>query len=551
MKIIAALISSLFLVLALLICTAPSSADGPPRSHITILATTDLHGNIYPIDYNTNKPDARGLARVATIVKQARKEKPDLLLLDSGDTIQGTPLTFYHAKMNNKPPDPMMLSMNAIGYDAMAVGNHEHEFGFDVLNKARNEARFPWLSANTYNKGTDQTYFEPFIVKQMNGVRIGIIGLTTPGVPNLDDPERFYSKIELREPVSEAKKWTAVLRDKEHVDLVVIVMHMGLETDLRTGNAFPGQMPNENAAFAIAEHVPGVDVILMGHTHREVPSLYINGVLLAQAEKWGHFIARVDVYLEKADRWRVVAKSARTIPVGEQVEPDSEILHIAEPYHRETQAWLDQVIGESAVEMKAGEERFGDTAILDLVQRVQLESGNADVSTAMTLNSKARIPKGPVTVRDIIGLYEYEATTVVIEVTGKQLKEALEHSARHFGAYKLNTPPAELVDEKFPSYTYDVAEGISYELDISKPVGQRVRNMSFRGKPVTPTQRLRLATNNYRVNGGAGYTMFKDTRVLWRSTKELRELIIDWIKRNGHIPTTPTNNWRLLPETAR
>jgi 2',3'-cyclic-nucleotide 2'-phosphodiesterase/3'-nucleotidase len=484
-------------------------------------------------------------------VKQARKEKPDLLLLDSGDTIQGTPLTFYHAKMNNKPPDPMMLSMNAIGYDAMAVGNHEHEFGFDVLNKARNEARFPWLSANTYIKGTDQTYFEPFIVKQVNGVRIGILGLTTPGVPNLDDPERFYSKVELREPVSEAKKWTAVLRDKERVDLVVIVMHMGLEADLRTGEAFPGQMPSENAALAIAEHVPGVDVILMGHTHREVPSLYINGVLLAQAEKWGHFIARVDVYLEKSDHWRVVAKSARTIAVGEQVAADPEVLRIIEPYHRETQSWLDQVIGESAVEMKAGEERFHDTAILDLVHRVQLEAGNADVSTAMTLNSKARIPKGAVTVRDIVGLYEYEATPVVIEVTGKQLKEALEHSARHFGAYKPNTPPAELVDERFPGYTYDVAEGITYELDISKPVGQRIRNMSFRGKPVTPTQRLRLATNNYRVNGGAGYTMFKEARVLWRSTKELRELIIDWVKRNGHIPTKATNNWRLLPETAR
>ena len=138
---------------------ATPSADEPLRSHITILSTTDLHGNIYPIDYNTNQPDARGLARVATVVKQARKEKPDLLLLDSGDTIQGTPLTYYHAKIDNKPPDPMMTVMSAMGYDAMAVGNHEYEFGWDVLNKARAEARFPWLSANTYKKGTDQTYF--------------------------------------------------------------------------------------------------------------------------------------------------------------------------------------------------------------------------------------------------------------------------------------------------------------------------------------------------------------------------------------------------------
>jgi 2',3'-cyclic-nucleotide 2'-phosphodiesterase/3'-nucleotidase len=538
-----------------LACVATSSGDEPvklARSHITILSTTDLHGNIYPIDYNTNTPDMRGLARVSTVVKQARKEKPDLLLLDSGDTIQGTPLTYYHAKINNIPPDPMMTVMSAMGYDAMAVGNHEYEFGWDVLNKARGEARFPWLSANTYEKGTDQTYFEPFMVKQVAGVRIGILGLTTPGMPSLDDPERYYSKIEVREPVSEAQKWVAVLRQKEHVDLVIITMHMGLEADLRTGEKYPGQMPNENAALAIAQQVSGVDVILMGHTHREVPSLYINGVLLAQAEKWGRFVARVDLYLEKpAGRWQVAAKASCTIPVDDKVPTDPEVIRIAEPYHRATQAWLGRVIGESSVEMRAGEERFRDTAILDLVQRVQLEAGHADVAMSMSLNAKARIPKGAVTVRDIIGLYEYEAVPIVVEVTGKQLKEALEHSARHFGEYKPNTPLTELIDERFPAYTYDVAEGMAYELDISRPVGDRIQNMRFRGKPVEPTQKLRLATITFRVNGGAGYTMFKDARVIWRSSKELRELIIEWVKHNVHIPTVATNNWRLLPDTTR
>jgi 2',3'-cyclic-nucleotide 2'-phosphodiesterase / 3'-nucleotidase len=554
MRLIRTLISTSILALALLLLAAICGAQEPARAVITVLSTTDLHGNIYPIDYNTNKPEARGLARVATVVKQARKEKPDLLLLDSGDTIQGTPLTFHHARINNKPADPMMTVMNALGYDAMAVGNHEYEFGLDVLNKARSEARFTWLSANTYKKGTDQPYFEPFIIKQVNGVRIGILGLTTTGMPSLDNAELTYSKIDVREPLSEAKKWTALLRNKEQVDLVVIAMHMGLEADLRTGEMFPGQMPNENAALAIANEVPGVDVILMGHTHREIPSVYINGVLLAQADKWGRSIARVDVYMEKktpTGRWRVLAKSGRTIPVVEQAQPDPEVLRIAEPYHRETQAWLDQVIGDSSVELKAGEERFRDTAILDLVQRVQLEADNADVSTAMSLNPNARIPKGPVTIRDIIGLYEYEAAPIVVEVTGRVLKEALEHSSRHFGTYIPNRRLLELIDERFPSYTYDVAEGITYDLDISKPVGQRIQNMRFRGQLVSATQKLRLATNTFRVNGGAGYTMFKGAPVVSRSSKELRELIIDWVKRNGHIPTTPTNNWRLLPDTAR
>ncbi|HXU09463.1 MAG TPA: bifunctional UDP-sugar hydrolase/5'-nucleotidase, partial [Blastocatellia bacterium] len=538
----------------LILIASGAKSDGPPRAHIIILSTTDLHGNIYPIDYNTNTPDSRGLARVATIVKQARSETPNLLLLDSGDTIQGTPLTFHHSKINNTPPDPMMMVMSAMGYDAMAVGNHEYEFGWDVLNKARRDARFPWLSANTYKKGTDQSYFEPFLVKQVSGVRVGILGLTTPAMPSLDDPERYYSKIDVREPVSEARKWVTLLREREHVDLVIIAMHMGLEADVRTGEKYPGQMPNENAAIAIAQQVAGIDVILMGHTHREVHDLYINGVLLAQAEKWGHAVARVDLSLERSEenaRWRVVAKSGRTIAVGKEVQADPEILRIAEPYHRETQAWLDQVIGDSAIEMRPGEERFRDTAILDLVHRVQLEAGNADVAMSRSLNAKARIPKGAVTIRNIIGLYEYEASPIVIEVTGKQLKEALEHSARHFGEYKPNTPLADLIDERFPPYTYDVAEGIDYELDISKPIGNRVQNMRFRGKPVELTQKLRLATITFRANGGAGYTMFKGARVISRSSKDLRELIIEWVKRNGHIPAIPTNNWRLLPADAR
>lgn len=529
-------------------CFSNGSASQSKRAHVTILSTTDLHGNIYPIDYNTNTPDARGLARVQTIVKQLRKEDPNLLLLDSGDTIQGTPLTFYHAKIQNAPPDPMMTVMSAMDYNAMAVGNHEYEFGLDVLNKARHEARFPWLSANTYKKNSAETYFEPYFTKEVNGVRVGIIGLTTPGMPSLDDPARYYSVIDVREPVAEARLWTELLRRNERCDVVIVLMHMGLEADLQTGEPNPGQLPNENAAIAIAEQVPGIDVILMGHTHREVSSLYINGVLLLEPDKWGRSIARADLYLERSARgWQVAGKSGRTIPVSADVRPDEDILGIAEPYHRKTQAWLDEVIGNSPVELRAGDERFRDSAILDLVHRVQLEAGNADVSTAMTLNPKARIPKGAVHVRDIIGLYEYEAAPIVVEVTGAQLKEALEHSSRHFGKYRPNTPLTQLIDDRFPSYTYDIAEGISYDLDISKPVGERIQNMRWQGKPVTDTQKLKLATNTYRVNGGAGYTMFKDAKVIWRSPLELRELIIQWIKRRRDVPITPTNNWRLLP----
>lgn len=525
-------------------------AQSNVRTHITILSTTDLHGNIYPIDYNTNREDPRGLARLSTVIKQLRKQDPDLILTDSGDTIQGTPLTYYHARKNNNPRDPMMLVMSAIGYDAMAVGNHEYEFGFDVLAKARKESIFPWLSANTYKKGTDETFFEPYLVKKVRDVRIGILGLTTTGLPNLYDPDHFYSKIEIRNPVEEAKKWATVLREKERVDLVVIVMHIGLEEDLETGETLPGQIAGENAAAAIARTVPGIDAILMGHTHREWPSLYINGVLLVQANKWARSLARVDLYLEKnraGGGWRVIAKSARAIPVDEKVQPDPEILRLAREYHEQTQSWLDQVVASSPVELRAGDERFRDTPLLDLIHRVQLEAGGADVSLASSLNPFARIPKGPVTVRDLVALYEYERVLVVIEVTGQQLKDALEYSANYFRAYEPGKSAADLIDERFPSYNYEIAEGVTYTLDVSKPIGERIRDLRFRGQPLGADRRLRLATNNYRASGGAGYTMLKGAPVVYRSREDLRELIIDWVKRKGAIPTTATGNWKLLP----
>ncbi len=523
-------------------------ANANNRVQITILATTDLHGNINPIDYNADRADNRGLARVATVVRLLRKDHPDLLLLDCGDTIQGTPLTFYHATVNNRPPDPMMTVMNEIGYDAMTVGNHEYEFGFEVLNKARSEARFPWLSANTYKRGTDETFYTPYVIKQVQGVRIAVLGLTTTGMANFEDPAYYYSRIDVRDTVSEARKWVDILRRKERADVVVIAMHMGLEKDLRTGEMLPGQMERENTALLIAEQVPGIDLILMGHTHREVSSLLVNDVLMTQADRWGRSIARADLFVEKSgERWGVVAKAAQIISVGDEVEADAEVVRLVAPYDRETQRWLNRVIGRAQAELRPGDERFRDTALLDLVHRVQLDASGADVSMASSLNPLARTLKGPVTVRDIMALYEYEETLIGLQVSGRQLKDALEHSARHFGGYKPGRPLSEQIDERFPSYNYDVAEGVSYELDISKAWGERIRNLRFRGRALLPQQKLRLVTNKYRANGAAGYTMLKDATVYYRSKKELRELIIDWVKRHPRLPAKPTNNWRLVP----
>ena len=476
-----------------------------------------------------------GWPEVATLVRQIRKENPaGTLLLNSGDTIQGAPLAYVHNTRNNAPPDPMMLTMSALGVDAMAVGNHEYNFGLAVLEKARREATFPWLSANTYNAGTDQPHFLPYIIKELHGVRVGILGLTTPGIPSWDDPKN-YAGLEFREPLAEAKKWVARLRSEERTDLVVIAMHMGLEEDLTTGQASPGEVPNENQALAIARQVDGVDVIVMGHTHRDVPALVVNSTLLTQASAWGRHLARADVHMERdaSGRWRVVGRQARTIPITDGTAVDAEIARLVEPYDRETRAFLDRVIGRAGKDLTVDEFRTRDTALLDLVHRVQLDAGKADVSMVANFNPKARVSRGDVRVRDIAGLYVYDNTLVVLEVTGQQLKHALEHSALFF-------------DGGRPEYNYDQAEGVSYELDIAKPAGQRIHNLRFQGKALDPTQRLRLATNNYRVNGGGGYTMYRGAPELWRSSTEIRELIVEWVEQHREIPSEPTNNWRLV-----
>ena len=526
---------------------AVNNHAAPERAHIVILSTTDMHGRIFPIDYYTNKYDNVGIAKVATLIKEARKNDPDLLLLDSGDTIQGTPLEYIHNRRNNTPPDPMMLTMNALKYDAMTVGNHEYNFGLKVLEKARSEAKFPWLSANSYDRASDKTHYQPYIIKEVQGVRVGILGLTTPGIPNWENLPN-YEGLEFHETVGEAKKWVPILRDKEKADVVVIAMHMGIEEDLRTGQLNPSNVANENAALAIARQVPGVDVILMGHTHVPVNDLFVNGVLLTQANRWASHIARVDLYLDKtsAGGWQTAAKAARIIPVTEKTEIDPEIAKIGEPYDKETQAWLGRAIGESAEELTARDCRLRDTAIIDLIQRVQLEAGKADVSLAACFNPQAQIPRGAVTVRDIAGLYEYENTLITLELTGQQLKDALEHSARYFKEYQPGSSLNDLVDSRIPGFNFDVAQGVSYDIDLTKPFGQRIQNLKFKGQTLDPKQKLRVVTNNYRVNGGGGYAMYKNAPVVYRSSAEVRELIIDWVEKNKTIPTQTDNNWRIV-----
>lgn len=526
--------------------TAPDSTE---RARVTVLATTDLHGRVFPINYGNNQPSADGLARIATLVRAARQGAPDLLLVDCGDTIQGTPLAYYHNRINNEPIDPMMLAMNALGYTSMTLGNHEYNFGLNVLHKARGEARFPWLSANTLRSGTDDPAFTPYVVREVAGVRVGILGLTTPAIPSWENPAHFAG-LSFIDPVASAQRWVEVLRTQERVDVVVAAVHFGINQNLADGRIPPGEMPNENPALPLAQTVPGIDLMFLAHTHTNIAGLSVNGVLISQAGRWGDRLARADVFLERPDRssrWRILAKASTTLPVTLATTPDPEILDLVRPYHEATQTWLAQPVGRSSRALSSRESRLRDTAIIDLIHRVQLDAGKADISFAAAFTLDATLPAGDVTVRDLAALYIYENTLAVVELTGAEVKSALEHAAGYFRPYQAGLTPSELIDPAIPGYNFDTAEGVEYTLDLRRPLGDRVVDLRFGGAPIDPARRFRVAINNYRLNGGGGYRMFRNARVIDQANQEIRELMIDWVRRNPEIASTPSDNWRILP----
>ncbi|MGH9793140.1 MAG: bifunctional metallophosphatase/5'-nucleotidase [Candidatus Acidiferrales bacterium] len=532
-------------------CQPGASAESV---QITLLGTTDLHGNLFPVDYYSNKPANRGLAKIATLIRQVRSEQPNVLLLDSGDTIQGTPLAYYFARKEPAKPNPTIALMNALGYDAMATGNHEFNFGLDVLLKAKSEAKFPWLAANiegpeptlSDNERVGHPEFPSHIIKQVAGVKVGIVGFITPGVPRWEIPAH-YRGYAFHSIVETAKRVIPEVR--KQVDLLVVIAHSGLERDAQTGESREGdQIPGENAIWALAEQVPGIDVILYGHSHREMPEKIINGVLLAQARNWGQSLARADVTMTRDDggKWRVTSKKSTVIPVTDSTAPDPQILALARPYHEATQVYLDAPVATSAVSLKAATARYEDHPFVDLIHRVQLEYGKADVSFATMFLTSAAIPAGPVTVRQIASLYIYENTLYTVEMTGAQLAEALEHAAGFYPAW----PVASGQRLRLPGYNADCAQGVEYEIDLTQPPGKRVRNLTRHGQPLNPAAKLRVAINNYRYAGGGYYKVFQGLPILYRSPQEVRELMIEYVTRTGALPATADNNWRIVPRAA-
>ena len=535
-----------FLSLAAAVCLPAATVD------ISILSTTDLHGNIFPYDYYTAKAAPRGLAKIATLIAEARKQNPNSLLVDCGDTIQGATLETVHQMAvragKTSKPDPMMTAMNYLQYDAMAMGNHEMNYGLKNLMAARNQAKFPWLSANTrLEPGAKVQPFDAYVVRTVAGVKVGIIGITTSAIPTWEKPEN-YAGYHWISGVTATREAVAAMKAKENPDVVVVIAHAGLDRDMTTGQVKTGDAAGENMVHQIATDVPGVDVIFFGHTHQQLAGARVNGVLLAQARNWGGSLAVADLKLVgEPGNWKLADKQSHLVPVTAATVPDPIVLEIGNAYHQAAEQYLNAPVAESKIDMRGSQARDADSTLIDMIHQVQLHYAKADVSFASLFNMGVHIRKGPVTVRELAALYVYDNELYAIEGDGQMVKDALENAARFYLQCPAAGCPLEVqTNAKVNGFNYDMAQGVSYQIDVRRPEGDRIRNLTYKGKPLKMDQKLRIALNNYRAGGSGGYSMFAKAPIVWRSGMEIREMMIDYFREKKSLPTAPDNNWKLI-----
>ncbi|RLP89893.1 bifunctional metallophosphatase/5'-nucleotidase [Micromonospora sp. BL4] len=568
-----------------LIAAAPAQAAGAARSRtwdLTLLGTSDTHGNVYNWDYyrdaeyDDSKQNDIGVAKLATLINQIRRERRGkaTLVLDAGDTIQGTPLATYYAKQEpitaTGEKHPMARAMNVIDYDAVTLGNHEFNYGLPLLDLWIRQLGFPALAANAVNAKTGKPAFLPYVIKKVSlgfaapTLRVGILGLTNPGVA-IWDKGNVEGKLRFDDMIATAAKWVPIMRARG-ADLVLISAHGG---DSGTSSYGP-ELPNENPVALIAQQVPGIDAILFGHAHNEVVERFVTNertgaqVLLSEPSKWGQRLTRMDFTLTRErGRWTITKKAATMLNTNTVVE-DPKVLAAVRAQHQKTIAYVNQVVAQSTVELSAAESRYKDTPILDFINHVQTEvvgaalagTAYADLpvlSIAAPFSRTAVFPAGDVKIRDVAGLYVYDNTLEAVVLSGAEVRAYLEYSAKYFRTLAPGAPvdPEQISDPAVPDYNYDVFSGLDYDIDISKPVGQRITRLVLPGTdtPVADTVQFVVAVNNYRRSGGGNFPGIVKSQV-YNAQQEIRQLLIDWAQAKGTIDPADffQPNWRLVRE---
>ncbi|MGV9338334.1 bifunctional metallophosphatase/5'-nucleotidase [Streptomyces sp. NPDC003688] len=538
------------------------------RYALTVMGTTDLHGHVFNWDYFKNAEyadpagNALGLSRVSTLVNQVREEKGrhNTLLLDAGDTIQGTPLTYYYAKVDpitakGGPVHPMALAMNAIGYDAAALGNHEFNYGIETLRKFESQLRFPLLGANAVDAKTLKPAFQPYFMKEFRvpgapPVKVAVLGLTNPGIA-IWDKAYVQGKLAFEGLEEQAAKWVPKLRSMG-ADVVIVSAHSGTSGTSSYGDQVPYV---ENAAANVARLVPGIDAILVGHAHVEIPELRVvneksgKTVVLSEPLCFAERLTLFDVELVlRRGKWEVESVAA-SLRDSRTVADDPKITKLLTAEHTKVVAYVNQVVGRATETLTTVDARYKDAPIIDLINKVQEDVVKAALagtayaslpvlSQASPFSRTSEIPAGEVTIRDLSSLYVYDNTLVAKLLTGAQVRAYLEYSAEYFA----QTAPGAAVDvDKLtnangrPDYNYDYVSGLSYDIDVAQPAGSRIRNLTFGGAPLDDAAQFVFAVNNYRANGGGAFPFVASAKELWSESTEIRTRIAEWVTARGEL----------------
>lgn len=554
-----------------LLVLGTSSANAMTTKEKTIdlkfIETSDVHGSFFPYDFINRKPKAGSLARVATYVNQLRSQHGEnVILLDNGDILQGQPVNYYSNYVDTTSANIAAQVVNYLRYDAQTIGNHDVETGHRVYDKWVSATHCPILGANVIDTKTNKPYLKPYTILKRGGARIAIIGLLTPAIPNWLG-ENLWSGLRFEEMVSSARQWMRVVKEQEKADIVIGLFHSGKDGGITTPHY------KEDAALAVAREVPGFDVVFFGHDHTRYADAVTNseGKLVACLDPANNAmsVAQADLQLvKKKGRWCVKESQWKLVDVAD-LPVDNDFVDHFSAFNETVKAYANRVIGTFENTISTRDSYFGNSAFNDLILNLELSITKADVAFNAPVSFDVAIKKGPVRVADMFNLYKYENQLFVMRLTGKEIRKALEMSY-DLWVNTMTSPDDHLLlldsqtrgDQqrlgfKNFSFNFDSAAGIDYEVDVTKPNGQKVKVLKMsNGEPFDENKYYKVAVNSYRANGGGelltrGAGIAKDDlddRIVWRSEYDLRHYLMEEIKRLGTLNPQPNTNWRFVPE---
>ncbi len=523
------------------------------QKEITILGTADLHGFFYNYNYPLDKEENdKGLAKVATIVKKERELNPNLLLVDNGDTVQDNMAYIF----NNDPVHTMILGLNYLNYDAWVLGNHEFNFGLDFLRKQINEFNGDVLSANII-KENDDYFVKPYSIYDIDGVKVAIVGLTTPNVPRWEasNPEHFKG-LKFEDTLVSTEK---VLKElKGEADVIIGAFHIGKNTEYQ----------ETDGVKVIAEHFPEFSAILVGHEHDTFDNLEVNGVKLIEPGSRGSNVAKISIKLEKQDdNWTVKNVQTKNIKT-DGVEADQDFLDNFKDKHEKALKEINKVIGKVGADFIkrpdyiTGEDKvttmptaqLEPTALIEFINKVQMFYTKADISAAALFSSNSNLKAGDFKVKDASNIYKFDNTLLGVEMSGENLKKYMEWSANYYNTFK----PGDITVSFNPevrNYNYDMFYGIDYDIDISKPSGERIQNVTINDEPLDPAKTYKVAINNYRLGTLISLNLvslddiYYDSSNVYSDSPEIRALIIKYVQeelKDKTLEPTVTQNWKII-----